>query len=113
VADTIRDLVRDAERRLDGLRRVLEKYPDARAGEVFGQPIVASKLALKDIDKVLLIVHRERGDNLLLPFVDVGGVSVVGWGDAGPPPFEVVMMRLRQKAPEAHAKLLEICRNWE
>lgn len=110
MGEGISELVRDAEDRLDGLHRVCEKYPDACRGEVFGNPIVASKQALKDVDKMLLIVHRETGKNVLLPFVQVGTVAVVGWGDDGPMPVELVLKDLRERYPEAHAKLLEVCR---
>lgn len=112
MGENIDDLIRDAEARLEGLRVVREKYPDARAGEVFEHPITASKMALKDADKILLIIHRGKGTNLLLPFVNVGEVSVVGWGEVGPPSFEVVLMRLRERFPEAYEKLIEICRSW-
>jgi len=79
MADLIDGMIDEAEGRLEDLRLVQAKYPDARKGSIFGTEIVASEAAVADCYGIAVFLEPFGRDAMLLPFVMVGVVQVYGW----------------------------------
>jgi len=107
MGDGMKTLIDQAKERLDSLRLIQERYPDAREGSIFGTPIISSQMAGRDTDLLAVFISGE--DTVVLPYLGVGGCRVFFYGGDFIS-IDTLFERLRLTRPATFAVLLEECR---